>query len=124
MQSFSRCEFTPTPFSDIYFNVIEALNYRVPSAKRVFISNFMIPLYPNEDNYNTFNDALDGLVNPPSSQNTSNHEEIFPSHKNAKKIPRLSPNGALVYFQGGRGKTFRNYIRLDGQSYAPTVIPD
>jgi DNA (cytosine-5)-methyltransferase 1 len=123
MQSLIRHEFTNSTFSTIHFNIVEALNYGVPSArKRIFISNILIPHHQTDNEFKTVQNALHGLPDPQFSQNILNHEKIPPSHKHAKKIPRTPPNGALIYFRGSGRRTFRNYIRLDSHSCAPTVM--
>jgi len=66
--------------------------------------------------------AFQGLPNPESLHDVKNHFFLPPSRSMAKKIPRTPPGGALVYFQGGRNKTYRNYIRLENDSHAPTVM--
>ena len=123
IQSFIRREFQKAAFSEIHFNVIEALHYGVSSARRrVFISNVKIPSSQNPPNSPTVEKALTGLPDPRVPKKFFNNEEIPPSHKFAKKIPRTPPNGALIYFRGSGRRTFRNYIRLDAQSNAPTVM--
>lgn len=67
-------------------------------------------------------DAFQGLTDPFSSHTFMNHSILYPSHQHAKKIPKTKINGALVYFRGGHNKTFRNYIRLDPNSPAPTIM--
>ncbi len=123
MQKYLRREFSDSTYSKIYFNVLESLNFGVPSArKRVFISNIEIPSIPRDKEFSKVKTALQGLEDTESFHEFLNHEEVPLSHKIAKKIPRTPPNGALIYFRGSGRRTFRNYIRLDAQSYAPTVM--
>jgi DNA (cytosine-5)-methyltransferase 1 len=123
MQQYIRREFSNSSYSKIYFNIIEALNVGGASArKRAFISNIAFPPIQTEKEVCTVQQALSGLSESESIYYYTNHEEIPLPRKIAKKIPRTPPNGALVYFPGSGKKTFRNYIRLDPQTHAPTVM--
>ncbi len=123
MQTYIRREFSKSGYSKIHFNMLEALNVGVASARRrVFISNVEFPPIQEEKEITTVQHVLSGLSESQSSFNCLNHEEVPLPHKLAKKIPRTPPNGALIYFPGSGRRTFRNYIRLDSQTNAPTVM--
>jgi DNA (cytosine-5)-methyltransferase 1 len=123
MRSYIQREFTSSNYSKIYFNTLEALDYRNPSArKRVFISNYEIPYPQSQQDPKTVFQAFSGLPDPLIAHNLSNHIILPPPHQYVKKIPRIKPNEALVYFPGGNNKTFRNYVRLNSSSPAPTIM--
>ena len=123
MQEFILREFSSSKYSTIYFNRVESLDYLVPSErKRIFISNFKIQKPVSNMTTQSVGAALQGLPNPESLHVKKNHKILPPSRNMAKKIPRTPPGGALVYFQGGKNRTYRNYIRLENDSSAPTVM--
>ena len=122
-QDYIRNEFSTSNYSDIFFNRVESLDYHVPSArKRVFISNFKLSKRVLDKKSPSVREAFQGLPSPESLHDIKNHNILPPSRSMAKKIPRTPPGGALVYFQGGKHKTFRNYIRLEYDLPAPTVM--
>jgi DNA (cytosine-5)-methyltransferase 1 len=123
LQRYIRNEFRPSDYPEIHFNLLESLDYEVPSArKRVFISNLEVPYQKTKKGRFTVNSAFKGLPNPHSLNDLPNHEILHPSRSVAKKIHKTPPNGALVYFQGSGTKTFRNYQRLEKDSPAPTIM--
>ncbi|MCK4848045.1 MAG: DNA cytosine methyltransferase [Candidatus Heimdallarchaeota archaeon] len=123
MQDFIRKEFSTSSYTNIYFNLVESLDYLVPSArKRVFVSNFKLSKPILNNKLPSVSSAFDGLPHPESLHGIRNHSLLPPSRNIAKKIPRTPPGGALVYFQGGNNKTYRNYIRLEYDLHAPTVM--
>ncbi len=123
MQDFIRKEFSSSKYSKIFFNRVESLDYHVPSARnRTFISNFEIRKPILDKKSPDVGGAFQGLPNPESLHDVKNHFILPPSRSIGKKIPRTPPGGALVYFQGGKNKTYRNYIRLEIDSPAPTIM--
>ncbi len=119
LQALIRYEFRHSPYPVIYFNRLEAVNHGVPSfRKRVFISNVPFnstqetPIVTVRDAFTDFPDPLDDL-----------YQETIPiPFKMAKKLIKLHPGGALVYFKGSRNSTLRNFIRLDWEHPSPTVM--
>jgi DNA (cytosine-5)-methyltransferase 1 len=123
MRNYIQREFSSSCYSKIYFNTLEALNYGNPSArKRVFISNYQIPYPQSQKNPRTVCQAFSGLPDPRTAHNLLNHTFLPTPYQYVKKIPRIKPNEALVYFPGGNNKTFRNYVRLKPNSSAPTIM--
>jgi len=123
MQELIRKEFSNSNYSKIYFNLVESLDYLVPSARRrVFVSNIKLSKPIWNSKVSSVSGAFHGLPHPESIHNIKNHSLLPPSRSFAKKIPRAPPGGALVYFQGGNKQTYRNYIRLDYDLHSPTVM--
>lgn len=113
-------EFSRSNFESIYFNILEALSFGVPSQrKRVFISNIELKPSINTSSVSV-GEVLHSLPNP--NMEMLNHETITISPKIAKKIPKTPPGGAIVYFKGSHGRTFRNYIRLRSNRPSPTIM--
>lgn len=120
MKDFIKHEFFRSKYDFIYFNILEATDFKVPSKrKRVFISNINLKKLNNEELI-TVGKAFNLLPEP--SPEICNHENIPISSSISKKISRTPPGGALVYFKGGSSKTFRNYIRLEISKPSPTVM--
>ena len=123
MQDYIRHEFSTSNYSEIFFNKLESLDYHVPSTrKRIFISNFKFSRPISDKKAPSVREAFNGIPHPESLHDMKNHFILPPSRIMAKKIPRTPPGGALVYFQGGKNKTYRNYIRLENDLHAPTVM--
>jgi DNA (cytosine-5)-methyltransferase 1 len=113
-------EFSRSNYRKIYFNMLEAEKFCVPSErKRVFISNIKFET-SSGTSLITVNQAFKSLSEP--SIEILNHETVPVSPRIAKKIPKTPPGGAIVFFKGSRGGTFRNYIRLLENQPSPTVM--
>lgn len=113
-----RREFKRIGFDEVYFNILFAEHYEVPShRKRVFISNLRIA--PPPRGRRTVRDALEGL--PPVDSGFPNHETVTLSRSKAERIARLRPGEALMKFRGAR-EIYGNYIRLRWDEIAPTVM--
>ncbi|MEM4481742.1 MAG: DNA cytosine methyltransferase [Desulfurococcaceae archaeon] len=108
-------------YSEVYFNILRAEHYGVPSRRtRVFISN--VPIRPPPLKYlTTVDEALKGLPEP-GAPFIPNHEPPpeLPWSK-LKKAVKLKRGQALVYYQGAR-KLLPNLIKLDPGEIAPTVL--
>ncbi|MFX1294470.1 MAG: DNA cytosine methyltransferase [Promethearchaeota archaeon] len=114
-------EFRRIGYDKIYFNILFAEDYGTPSKrKRLFISNIKIRL---KKQYNHFHvqDILN-LPSPIGFHNILNHQWCPISPKKLKKIRKLKPGSALVYYQSATRKTYTNWIRLTPNAIAPTVI--
>ncbi|UCE14617.1 MAG: DNA cytosine methyltransferase, partial [Candidatus Heimdallarchaeota archaeon] len=113
-------EFSHSDYDLIYFNILEAQDFSVPSQrKRVFISNKK--LKPPDHKFSvSVGDAFRSLPDP--NTELFNHELVPLSPRIAKKIHQTPPGGALVYFKGSHGRTYRNYIRLQLDRSCPTVM--
>lgn len=120
MKQLIRHEFSHSDYDHIYFNTLEAEEFSVPSQrKRVFISN--IKLKPPNNKFSVFvGAAFHSLPNP--NIELFNHELVPLPPRIAKKIHQTPPGGALVYFKGSHGRTYRNYIRLQLNQFCPTVM--
>jgi DNA (cytosine-5)-methyltransferase 1 len=104
---------------EVYFNVLHAEDYGVPSRRRrVFISN--IEIKPPKSRRVTVREALADLP-PPDSGYLPNHETATLSPKKLERISRLRPGEALMRYRGAGG-FYENYIRLTWDDVAPTVM--
>ena len=104
---------------EVYFNVLHAEDYGVPSRRRrVFISNMEIK--PPKSRRVTVREALADLP-PPDSGYLPNHETATLSPKKLERISRLRPGEALMRYRGAGG-FYENYIRLTWDDVAPTVM--
>ncbi|MFN3804363.1 MAG: DNA cytosine methyltransferase [Pyrobaculum sp.] len=104
---------------DVYFNVLHAEDYGVPSRRRrVFISN--IRIRPPKSRRVVVREALSSLP-PPDSGLVPNHESTSIGVKKAERIARLRPGEALIKYRGASG-FYHNYIRLTWDDVAPTVM--
>lgn len=116
-----RREFKQVGFEQIYFNILFAEDYGTPSRrKRVFLSNIKIA---PEKQFNTFKVAdILTLPAPTAFHDILNHDWYPISPKKQKKIHKLKPGNALVFYQSAERKTYTNWVRLVPNSIAPTVI--
>ncbi|MHA2223971.1 MAG: DNA cytosine methyltransferase [Candidatus Hodarchaeales archaeon] len=113
-------EFSRSSYEQIFFNILEATKFGVPSSrKRVFISNISLKVPVNESLFSV-NEAFHSLPSP--TFEILNHELTPTSPKVAKKIAKVRPGEAMVYFRGSHYGIFRNYIRLLGDQPSPTVM--
>ncbi|MHA2055063.1 MAG: DNA cytosine methyltransferase, partial [Candidatus Hodarchaeales archaeon] len=120
---FIKQEFKGSGYKKIHFNMENALKYGIASfRKRVFISNIALPSNMSLKKKVTIRAAFKGLPDPFSFHSLKNHEILFPNRKMAKKIPKMKSNTALVYFQGSQKKSYRNYVKLPLNTFAPTVM--
>ncbi len=113
-------EFKSAGYSRIYFNILKAEDFGTPSHRlRVFISN--IPLKPVPLNKRiTVKEALIDLP-PPQLSNIPNHEFVPLSDKKARKIAKVRHGKAMYYYQGD-SRRLPNYIRLNPDDVAPTIL--
>ncbi|MFX0013664.1 MAG: DNA cytosine methyltransferase [Promethearchaeota archaeon] len=113
-------EFSYSKYESIYFNFLEAETFGVPSQrKRVFISNIELASLAN----NSFVSVAEAFFSlPDPNLEVSNHRLVHTSPRITKKIHKLPPGGAIVYFKGSQGGTFRNFIRLKADQPSPTVM--
>ncbi|NVM55234.1 MAG: DNA cytosine methyltransferase [Candidatus Helarchaeota archaeon] len=116
-----RREFKQVDYEQIYFNMLFAEDYGTPSKrKRLFISN--IKIAPKKQrNGSTVQEVLN-LPSPTSFHDIPNHEWCSISPKKLKKIGKLKPGNALVFYQSATRKTYTNWVRLVPNKIAPTVI--
>jgi DNA (cytosine-5)-methyltransferase 1 len=120
MREFILHEFKNSSFERIYFNILRAEDFGVPShRRRVFISNIELAA-PPESSFITVSEAFQSLPDP--NNDTPNHKIVPLSPRIEKKIYQTPPGGAIVYFKGSHGATFRNYIRLEKDQLCPTVM--
>lgn len=120
MREFILHEFKNSNYESIYFNILDAEDFGVPShRRRVFISNIELKS-PPESSFITVGEAFQSLPDP--NIDTPNHMIVPLSPRIEKKIYHTPPGGAIVYFKGSHGTTFRNYIRLEKNQLCPTVM--
>lgn len=117
-----RYEFKRVGFNQVFFNILRAENYGVPSLrKRLFISN--IRLKPKKVKRKlTVWDAISDLPDPRGFHDIPNHDYVPISHRKFKKIIKLRPGSSLVSFIGADGRAKMNYIRLRPNRPAPPVM--
>lgn len=118
LRSYLEREFRRAGYSPVYFNVLHAEDYGVPSRRRrVFISN--IEIKPPKGRTVTVRKALENL--PPPNGDLPNHEVVTLSPKKQQRIAKLRPGEALMRYRGAGG-FYENYIRLKWDEVAPTVM--
>uniref|UniRef100_A0A7C5TGW4 DNA (cytosine-5-)-methyltransferase n=1 Tax=Ignisphaera aggregans TaxID=334771 RepID=A0A7C5TGW4_9CREN len=115
-----RREFGSIGYSKIFFNILKAEDFGTPSRRtRLFISNVLIEPTPLHK-YTTVEEALKDLP-PPETSYIPNHEVVPLSDKRLKKISRVKIGKAMYYYQGA-SKRLPNFIRLNPNDIAPTVL--
>lgn len=120
MREFISYEFRKSNYKTIFFNILEAENFGVPShRRRVFISNIELKS-PLGNSFITVGEAFLSLPDP--NIDIPNHKTIPLSPRIEKKIHLTPPGGAIVFFKGSHNVTFRNYIRLEKNQLGPTVM--
>lgn len=113
-------EFSRSEYEKIHFNILESATYGVPSyRKRIFISNIKLKSVTNTPSVSV-SEAFHSLPNP--DMEMLNHESVPLSPKISRKVANIPPGGAIVYFRGSHGGTFRNFIRLLSNQPSPTVM--
>ena len=113
--------FERSGYPKIYFNVLRAEEHGTPSRRtRVFISNIRIDP-PKSGRRITVREALADLP-PPGESNIPNHEYISLSAKKMRRISKIPRGKSLYLYEGAGGKMLPNYIRLDPEDIAPTVM--
>lgn len=116
-----RQEFRRIGHENIFFNFLFAEDYRTPSIrKRLFISNRKIKP-EKQPNRSTVHQIL-SLPSPTSFHDIPNHAWCPISPKKMKKLYKLKPGNALVFYQSATRKTYTNWVRLEPNKIAPTVI--
>lgn len=118
LRSYIEREFRRVGY-EVYFNVLHAEDYGVPSRRRrVFVSN--VEIKPPKTRIITVREALRDLP-PPDSGLLPNHDTVTISMKKQYRIARLRPGEALMKYKGATG-FYENYIRLRWDEVAPTVM--
>jgi DNA (cytosine-5)-methyltransferase 1 len=113
-------EFSRSIYERIHFNLLESVNFGVPSfRRRVFISNLVLNSI-TDNSYVSVGEAFHSLPRP--NKEILNHESVPVSPKIARKVVKTPPGGAIVYFKGSKKGTFRNFIRLISNQPSPTVM--
>lgn len=113
--------FRRTGYQEIYFNVLRAEEHGTPSRRtRVFISNIKIDP-PKSGRRITVKEALADLP-PPGSDEIPNHEYVSLSARKMRRISKIPKGRSLYLYEGAGGKMLPNYIRIDPDDVAPTVM--
>ena len=116
-----RKELARLGYKKVYFNLLKAEDYGTPSSRlRVFVSN--AKLTPRRRRRVTVGEALRGLPEPGSQWPPNHDEPPEPPRRHRKRVPRLRKGEGLIEFEGAGGRRIPNYIRLDPDSQAPTVM--
>ncbi len=114
-------EFRRAGYPKVYFNILRAEDYCTPSRRvRVFVSNVIIRPKKCAKRI-TVREALEGLPSP-NLHIPPNHEPQSISPRKMKKIARIKPGKAMIYYKGHGGRRLPNLVRLDADEIAPTVL--
>ncbi|ALU11592.1 modification methylase [Ignicoccus islandicus DSM 13165] len=115
-------EFKRVGYEKVYFNVLRAEDYCVPSHRvRVFVSNVPIKPKPICKRPVTVEEALKDLPQP-NREWPPNHEPPSLSTKQLKRIAKIKWGGALIHYRGSGGRLYPNMVRLHPKKLAPTVL--
>lgn len=119
-KSILKEEFSKIGYSKLYFNFLSAEKYGNPSARnRLFISN--IHLEFQQKKHITVNDALMGLPSPSIPNEIHNHSYVHFTHQVKDKAYKVKKGQAAVYFRGAISEK-KQWIKLDGQKFSPTIM--
>ncbi len=118
-----RREFASAGYTSIYYNILRAEDFGVPSRRvRVFISNIRLDP-PKQKVRKTVWEAIGDL--PPPSQDPPIPNHDIPPSLSPRKLKRASKAGfgvALVRYRGYGGRLYPNLVKLDPFDIAPTVL--
>ncbi|MDP8002738.1 MAG: DNA cytosine methyltransferase [Caldisphaera sp.] len=114
-------ELKKSGFENIYFNVLYSEHYGVPSMRtRVFVSNVYLKL--EKQKIITVSEALKDLPSP-GVYWPPNHEEPQQLTKRLRKrVSNIKWGRSMIEFDGADSKRFKNFIRLNPNQPAPTVM--
>jgi len=116
-----RLEVRRAGYPKVFFNVLKAEEHGTPSERtRVFVSNLELkpPRRPGPTVWEVLRD-----LPPPGAPYPPNHE--YPEEVPRRHRGRLSSlrwGEALIYFEGAGGSRHPNYIRLNPNRRAPTIM--
>jgi len=111
-------EFRYAGYEKVYFNILRAEDYGTPSHRaRLFISN--VPIRPAPLGRRVV--VREAIGDISCDSDLPNNECIPPTDSKLRRIARLRPGSALFYYRGAT-KSIPNYIRLDPDDIAPTVL--
>ncbi len=117
-----RWEFSKAGY-EVFFNVLRAEDYGTPSKRvRVLASNIKLDP-PKVKEKVKVGEALSGLPPPSSDPEIPNHD--IPPHlsrSKIKRIQRLKWGESLITYEGAGRRQLPNYIRLNPNRLAPTVL--
>lgn len=120
LKSAIKREFEYMGYSRIFFNILKAEDFGTPSRRtRLFISNIVISPTPI-GRYITVEEAIKDLP-PPETSYIPNHEVVPISERKLKRIAKIRVGRAMYYYQGA-SKRLPNFIRLNPNDIAPTVL--
>ncbi len=115
-------EFKRFGYSKIYFNILHAEDYGCPSRRtRVFISNIKIKPEKIKKKFRVW-DVISDLPDPRYPSNIPNHEYIRIPPRFEKRVHRLKWGEGLNFFLGSNNKEYIQFIRLNPNDLAPTVM--
>ncbi|MEM1541754.1 MAG: DNA cytosine methyltransferase [Ignisphaera sp.] len=111
-------EFSYIGYSQIFFNLLRAEDYGTPSRRtRLFVSNVVLKPKPTGKKV-LVRDVLDDIS---CETDLPNNSCLYPTDRKLKRMARIVWGKALFYYQGAL-KRIPNYIRLDPNDLAPTVL--
>ncbi|MCS7111014.1 MAG: DNA cytosine methyltransferase [Ignisphaera sp.] len=120
LRSAVKREFEYVGYSRVFFNILRAEDFGTPSRRtRLFISNVIMNPTPLNERM-TVEDALKDLP-PPETSYVPNHEVVPISERRLKKIARIKVGKAMYYYQGA-SRRLPNFVRLNPNDIAPTVL--
>ena len=108
-------------YESIYFNIVHSEKHGAPNERvRAFVSNVELRLKRSAPV--TVEEALRGLPEPGSPW-PPNHDYPQPlSRRLERKVSRVAWGRAMITFEGADSRRFRNFIRLNPNRPAPTVM--
>ncbi|MCG3218349.1 MAG: DNA cytosine methyltransferase [Candidatus Heimdallarchaeota archaeon] len=114
-------ELNEVGYGEVYFNIIEAEKNGVPSVRpRLFISNVSFSDFEKQERV-TVRQVCEELPDPRIPHGDDLHELRQLNEDKTAKLATLRPGQALITFRGA-GREMRNYIRLDWDETASTVM--
>lgn len=106
-----------------YFHILEGFRFGAASMRqRVFVSNIKLDMDLSGDRPSvTVEDAIGDMPDPHYPHDLPDHELCLVPLGKERKVSRLSPGRALIFFPGA-DSSMRNFVRLRWNAPAPTIM--
>ncbi len=117
-----RREFKRYGYEKVYFNILDAEKFGVPSIRRrIFISN--VPIAPKKvKGRMSVWEAIKDLPDPRYPSKIPNHDYVPIPPRFERRAPRIKWDEGLEFFMGGDRKIYKQYVRLNPNKPAPTIM--